>query len=60
MAVSEEPQSTVEAKPEPQPWRPGEPVLVEPPLGHRSAPTKAAPAVWLKSLVDLFHRRAPA
>jgi hypothetical protein len=54
MAVSDETPAVVEAKVEAQPWRSGEPVLV-----HHGAPAKIAPAIWLKSLLGLFHRRAP-
>ena len=54
MAVSDESPAAVEAKTEAQSWRAGEPVLV-----HQAAPAKIAPAVWLKSLLGLFHRRAP-
>jgi hypothetical protein len=52
MAVSDETPAAVEAKAA-QSWRSGEPVLV-----HHGAPAKIAPAIWLKSLLGLFHRRA--
>ena len=53
MAVSDETPAAVEAKAEAQPWRSGEPVLV-----HQGTPAKITPAIWLKSLLGLFHRRA--
>jgi hypothetical protein len=58
MAVADENQSTVEAKPEVEAksWRSGQPVLV-----HHDGPGKIALApVWLKNLLDLLHLRAPA
>jgi hypothetical protein len=55
MAVSDETPAVVEAKSEAQPWRSGEPVLV-----NHEAPAKMAAAMWFKSLLGLFQRRAPA
>ena len=55
MAVSDETPAMVEAKVEAQPWRSGEPVIV-----RRDEPARIAQPVWVRSLLNLLHGRAPA
>ena len=56
MVVADETQSTVEAKPEAQPWRSGQPAV----LVHHDSPGKVAAPLWLRNLLNILHRRAPA
>jgi len=60
MAVSDETQPSVEPKAETQPWRSGEPVLKHPVLVRKDVPSRIAQPVWVKSLLNLLQRRAPA
>jgi hypothetical protein len=56
MAVADEAQSSVEAKPEAQPWRSGQPAV----LVHQDSSGRTAAPLWLKNLLNVLHRRAPA
>jgi hypothetical protein len=56
MVVADETQSSVEAKPEAQPWRSGQPAV----LVHHDSPGKIAAPLWVKNLLSMLHRRAPA
>ena len=60
MAVSDETQTAVEPKPDAQSWRSGEPVLKHPVIVRRDEPARIAQPVWVKSLLNLLQRRAPA
>ena len=60
MAVSDETQSAVEPKTDTQSWRSGEPVLKHPVIVRRDEPARIAQPVWVRSLLNLLHGRAPA
>ena len=60
MAVSDETQTAAEPKADTQSWRSGEPVLKHPVIIRKDAPSRIAQPVWVKSLLNLLHRRAPA
>jgi hypothetical protein len=57
MVVADETQSTVEAKPEAQRWRSGHPAVL---VHHDSSGKMVAAPLWLKNLLNILHRRAPA
>jgi hypothetical protein len=60
MAVSDETPTPAEPKAEMQPWRSGEPVLKHPVIVRRKEAAGAGQSVWVKSLLNLLQRRAPA
>jgi hypothetical protein len=60
MAVSDETPSAAEPKPDAQTWRSGEPVLKHPVIVRGDEPSRLAQPVWVKSLLNLLQRRAPA
>jgi hypothetical protein len=57
MAVADETQSSVEPKAEAQPWRSGQPAVL---VHHNSSGKIVAAPLWLKSLLNILQRRAPA
>jgi hypothetical protein len=59
MAVSDETPSAAEPKAETQAWRSSEPVLKHPVIVRRDE-AGIGYSVWVKSLLNLLHRRAPA
>jgi hypothetical protein len=60
MAVSDETPTAAEPKAEMQPWRSSEPVLMHPVIVRRDEATGIGHSVWMKSLLNLLQRRAPA
>jgi hypothetical protein len=60
MAVSDETPTAAEPKAEAQSWRSGEPVLKHAVVVRTEAPARIAQPVWVKSLLNLLQRRAPA
>jgi hypothetical protein len=60
MAVSDETPTAAEPKAETQAWRSGEPVLKHPVIVRRDEPSRIAQPIWVKSLLNLLQRRAPA
>jgi hypothetical protein len=60
MVVSDETPAAAEPKTEAQPWRSAEPVLKHPVIVRRDQPSRIGHPVWVKSLLSLLHRRAPA
>jgi hypothetical protein len=60
MAVSDETPTAAEPKGDTQPWRSGEPVLKHPVIVRRDEPARIVQPVWMKSLLSLLQRRAPA
>jgi len=60
MAVSDETQTATEPKAETQSWRSGEPVLKHPVIVRRHEPARITQPVWVKTLLNLLQRRAPA
>ena len=60
MAVSDETPTAAEPRAETQPWRAGEPVLKHPVIVRMDTPARIGQPVWVKSLLNLLHRRAPA
>jgi hypothetical protein len=59
MAVADETPTAVEPKAEMQPWRSSEPVLKHPVI-VRGDEAGIGYSVWVKSLLNLLQRRAPA
>ncbi|MET0192688.1 MAG: hypothetical protein ABW200_04865 [Hyphomicrobiaceae bacterium] len=60
MAVSDETPTVAEPNAGTQSWRSGEPVLKHPVIVRRDEPVRIAQPVWVKSLLNLLQRRAPA